>query len=240
MKKIIIGDIHGCYEAVNQLFQQLNVDFQNDQVVFVGDYTDRGPDNVKVYKFISDIKKAMGQNCTLLCGNHEDMMFNYFDSGDRCWLSHNNGGEATLQEFASEDIDINEYLDFLQDNLAFYHIDEDFNVVHAGLFDEDPRKNDKETIIWERDSFEYGLYAGKLTFIGHTPVYNPCWIQNTDKHTSVHKVFDKPNKWYKLPRNGYINIDTGCVYKNKLTAAIVENNKVMFKWIKTGNAEDDK
>ena len=45
MRRIFaIGDIHGCYDKLRALLDQLPIDWSRDRLVFIGDYIDRGPD----------------------------------------------------------------------------------------------------------------------------------------------------------------------------------------------------
>ena len=43
-----IGDIHGCLDKLRKLLGLIDVDWENDTVVFMGDYIDRGPDSKRV------------------------------------------------------------------------------------------------------------------------------------------------------------------------------------------------
>lgn len=52
MRKIIIGDVHGCYDELMELLEKVSFDKTNDQVVFLGDYLDRGPKPIEVFNFI--------------------------------------------------------------------------------------------------------------------------------------------------------------------------------------------
>ena len=59
-----IGDIHGCYEPFKQFIDKHYN--ENDLYVFVGDYTDRGPNNYEVLKTLVGINNAV-----FIEGNHE-------------------------------------------------------------------------------------------------------------------------------------------------------------------------
>lgn len=62
-----IGDIHGCYTALkNYLVDGIKDD---EFYVFIGDYLDRGIENVETLKFIASISEK--PNVVLLEGNHE-------------------------------------------------------------------------------------------------------------------------------------------------------------------------
>ena len=43
-KIFVIGDIHGCLDKLKTIMNRINIDGENDTLVFIGDYIDRGPD----------------------------------------------------------------------------------------------------------------------------------------------------------------------------------------------------
>ena len=104
MDKVIyaIGDVHGRDDLLSQLHNDIRTHHQqlhNDrdaEMVYVGDYIDRGPDSAAV------MDRAMagfdGFKTTCLLGNHEAMMLDCLDTDNRLvwdnWLY--NGGEETL------------------------------------------------------------------------------------------------------------------------------------------------
>ena len=62
-----IGDIHGCYTALNEYLKD---GLKDDELyIFCGDYIDRGIENVEVLKFLFSIMDK--KNVILLEGNHE-------------------------------------------------------------------------------------------------------------------------------------------------------------------------
>src|SRR5690606_2905461 len=72
-KIFAISDIHGCYGDLMTLYNKLPINPKKDQMVFLGDYIDRGPDSDKVIQQLIDWKKKY-PHWQVLLGNHEDMM----------------------------------------------------------------------------------------------------------------------------------------------------------------------
>lgn len=73
-----IGDIHGCYTALkNYLTEGLNDD---ELYIFIGDYIDRGIENVDCIKFMASICEK--PNVVLLEGNHEKYLKAYINDED--------------------------------------------------------------------------------------------------------------------------------------------------------------
>lgn len=68
-KLVFIGDIHGCYDTLMQ-YPDFKEGLKDDtEYIFLGDYIDRGNQNVEVLKFLSSIMDK--PNVCLLEGNHE-------------------------------------------------------------------------------------------------------------------------------------------------------------------------
>ena len=94
----IIGDIHGEIGLLDRLLENIRR-FGPDEVVFVGDYIDRGHGAREVIDRIMSLELKV----TCLMGNHELMMLNamedmgYGHSPIELW--YYNGGESTLQSF---------------------------------------------------------------------------------------------------------------------------------------------
>ena len=137
-----IGDIHGEIRLLDRLLENV-LRFQPDQIVFVGDYIDRGPHAKEVVDRIMGLETQV----TCLMGNHEMMMLNamedqgYGHSPIELW--YYNGGEATLHSFGATSFFSFQstidpvYLDFFR-NLKMSHIievDQRIKVLgtHAGI-----------------------------------------------------------------------------------------------------------
>ena len=63
-----VGDIHGEREMLEELLAKLPLR-EGDELVFVGDYVDRGPDSRGVVDVLLGFQRRYP--CTFLCGNHE-------------------------------------------------------------------------------------------------------------------------------------------------------------------------
>jgi len=196
----VISDIHGCANEFEELIKLLPLN-QNSRLIFMGDYIDRGPDSAKVVSKIIHLSEIY--ECICLKGNHEQMFLDFLLNRDseEASLFILNGGTATLASYSNENKGYYippEHLEFYK-NLKLYHIEDKHIFVHAGLPDipiEDFENYDtKSDFLWLRKTFFRSKFNWKKRVIhGHTPV-SEC-------------LFTKKR----------INIDTGCVYGNKLTA----------------------
>jgi len=217
-----IGDIHGCHDELKVILDHLENKenlTSNDQVIFIGDYIDRGDDSPGVVSTLISFKKRFPRT-EFLRGNHEDMLLSFFGYSKRipgCMYGADflrNGGTGTLEQYGKTyDEVVEAYYTRSQsfrwiprDHRRFFLnckiiIDTpDAQFVHAGLntaygLDEQAI----ETCVWDRemDWCMVNLNPEKVTVYGHTPRPNLNWH-------------------YKQLENGQaankINIDTGCVY----------------------------
>lgn len=199
MEKIYaVGDIHGCFDKLLVLMDKIDIDFDADTLVFLGDYIDRGPQSFEVVDYLSDLKKRFTK-AVFLKGNHEEMLEKYLSGEDRLTYLVN-GGQQTLESYMNrprqkdEPPIPREHLDFFK-TLKYYYETESYIFVHAGLRNKLPLENQKsEDLLWIRRQFIESKHDfGKMVVFGHTPLHEPLLL---------------PNK---------IGIDTGAVYGNKLT-----------------------
>jgi len=197
-KIFAIGDIHGCFDKLCALMDKIKIDRNNDILLFLGDYIDRGPSSFDVVEYLIDLKKHF-QKIVFLKGNHEEMLERYLSGKDRpTYLI--NGGKPTLESYVKRSRTTGshpipqEHLDFFE-SLSLYYQTDDFIFVHAGLRENIPFDEQNPTdFLWIREDFVHSEFDfGKIVVFGHTPYREPLVERNK------------------------IGIDTGAVYGNKLT-----------------------
>lgn len=75
MATIAIGDIHGNYEALDDLLRVVTPELGSaDVVVFVGDFIDRGPDTKRCIDRLLAFEDESPAEVIGLLGNHDDWM----------------------------------------------------------------------------------------------------------------------------------------------------------------------
>jgi len=93
---IAMGDVHGCSKALATLIEAIQPT-QQDTLVFLGDYIDRGPDSRGVVEQVI----ALGERCTVvpLLGNHEEMLLAALEGQSELdfWMKF--GGMAALTSY---------------------------------------------------------------------------------------------------------------------------------------------
>src|SRR6266480_7610340 len=103
MPSIAIGDIHGNLPALNDLLAQLEPALSaRDEVVFLGDYIDRGPDSRGCIDRILRFRAETAAAVVVLRGNHEDwLMSTMRDHTRHSWLLVMDA-YATIESYSSE------------------------------------------------------------------------------------------------------------------------------------------
>ena len=224
---VVITDIHGCLDDCVKLLDKLEFDKSGDRLINLGDTIDRGPQIYEVFEYFRALKEEMGDRCVLIKGNHEQMMLDATrKSADKKMykdLWYMNSGEKTVFSFISHKHKINEFREWYE-QMPYYYIEDRFQCVHACLNEEDPRKNTTETLIWGRETD----YTGKLVLTGHTPYRVPVYFYGK---SGVNTITE--GMWGKLPEKGMIALDTGCVYGNRLTGMVIEEDQFKVLSVKS-------
>ncbi|MCX7593970.1 MAG: serine/threonine protein phosphatase [Fischerella sp.] len=165
-RRIVIGDVHGHYEGLMRLLEVI-APRSDDQVYFLGDLIDRGPQSAQVVNFV----KESSYQCLL--GNHEQMLLNVLTKRIptqtiQSWLY--SGGQATVASYQEATIP-HDHLEWLN-NLPAYIDLGDVWLVHAGVDPSIPlTQQTANQFCWVRDEFhsiEQPYFTDKLIIIGHT------------------------------------------------------------------------
>ena len=74
-----MSDIHGCLDAFNTALKTIDLSDERSKLVLLGDYCDRGPDSLGVFRKIMELQKEYPGQVVALRGNHEEMLLEYCD-----------------------------------------------------------------------------------------------------------------------------------------------------------------
>lgn len=185
MAIFVIGDVHGCFNALKAVFRAAPIE-KTDTVVFLGDYVSRGPDSAKVIEWLT--KKKNSYNLILLRGNHEQMMLRARNGKKqlREWIQM--GGKSVLNSYGITDKTDwktqipDAHWELLEGTQNYFRTDE-FVFVHAGLVPGVPlNEQKKRVLLWQRGRPSKPYAPGVVTICGHTPQRSgniaqlPHWI----------------------------------------------------------------
>ncbi|HEY7031411.1 MAG TPA: AAA family ATPase, partial [Thermomicrobiales bacterium] len=205
----IIGDVHGCFDELQDLLDDLGYDVDavtcdsgevrydvrppaGRTAIFLGDLTDRGPNSVDVLKLVMDMVAAGHALC--LPGNHDDKLLRKLQ-GRNVRVAH--GLAGTLEQLDRESPAFRARVaSFLDGLVSHYTLDDGKLVVaHAGLKEEYQGRASKAV----RDFALYGDVTGEsddegfpirgdwaagyrgaaMVVYGHSAVVAPEWLNNT-------------------------------------------------------------
>lgn len=183
---LAVGDIHGMYEKLVSLMELIQFNQDDDLLIFLGDYIDRGPQSLECLDYVMNLNKQYPERVIPLLGNHEVMCLNYYrykqqsksfmsDSLDyemaHVWLD--NGGKKLKKQFEYKlgKFEREKLLRWMRMLSNHYQIG-DYYFCHAGIQPFISLDKQKEgDLLWIREGF-FDLYDGRYGTIvaGHTPV----------------------------------------------------------------------
>lgn len=218
-----VGDIHGCAGLLRSLLALIDRDASGvgRRFVFLGDYVDRGPDSKGVIDALLAIRADLPAT-VFLRGNHEQAMLDFLNAPDHNeeWLHW--GGDKTLESYGVADIWRKHPSELARElaarlpashreflgSLELWRVIGDYAFVHAGfkpgvaLADQVERD-----CLWIRAEFhnaEPDKRPSQTVVHGHHPVKKP-----------------QDSGWR-------INVDTGAVWSDALTAVVLDGTDRRF------------
>jgi serine/threonine protein phosphatase 1 len=209
MKTYVCGDIHGCFQELMNLLNIVEpMNLEENRVVFVGDYIDRGPGSFAVVEYLMGLEERFGKDHVVcLRGNHEDMCLHFYgdyENNSRQYANawHINGAIETLESYPDEEV-LQTHREWFK-NLRLRFEDDEFHYVHAGFCPGiDPEYQTNDDMMWIRYNFIQDEQDwGKKVIFGHTSF-----------------------KGVPLIMDNKIGLDTACVYGYKLTCMRMDNQQ---------------
>jgi diadenosine tetraphosphatase ApaH/serine/threonine PP2A family protein phosphatase len=197
-RTIVIGDIHGCFEELQDLLRAVKAG-PEDRLISVGDLICKGPDSRGVLEWALS---APNLECVL--GNHELRFLHYWKRNSRsAEKSYDAETYAQIGDFYEEAM---EYVSELPLTVS----GPGFTVVHAGF---DPR----EGIEWQS--------ASQLTSLRRLKDTGKAWyLSYKDPRLVVFGHWAAPDP---VVRRNAVGLDTGCVYGGALSALILPERRLV-------------
>jgi serine/threonine protein phosphatase 1 len=91
-----VGDIHGCLGELEEVVECALT--RTRQLVFLGDYVNRGRHSREVIDYLIRLDKTKGVECTFIRGNHDESLLSALYTGDVDTLLRM-GGAATIASY---------------------------------------------------------------------------------------------------------------------------------------------
>ena len=154
MATYAVGDVQGCFSELEQLLQLIDFNQHGDQLWFVGDLVNRGPESLETIRFI----KSLGDSARCVLGNHDVHLVACHAGVQSC-----KPGSSLRPVLDSPDVvDI---IDWLR-NRPLLHHDADLNwtMVHAGLL---PQWDLAEAVSCAREVEKQLQSDDYIEFLGH-------------------------------------------------------------------------
>lgn len=170
MSIFAIGDIHGCSLALETLLAVIPLQ-DNDTLVMLGDYGDRGPDTPGVFEKL--LRLGSEYHLVALRGNHDEMMLNAWSDKNAQEAWEMNGGTATIDSYGGLRRVPKTHWQFLEHHCVDYWECETHFFVHGSAYPNVP--------LWEQPAYKlhWGSFnevqpheSGKVMVCGHTSQKN--------------------------------------------------------------------
>lgn len=199
-RTIVIGDLHGCFDAAVSLLDRLQVT-SSDRLIFAGDLVDRGP------KPRECVELAMQYECVL--GNHEE--------------KHLQQRRRAAEKLSPDHLRTREALDdahyeYFASLPLFIRLPEfGAAVVHAGCFPGVPLEQQSAHHLLHLQHIKPP--APKSYWPSKAPVDHRFWTNywtGPERIVFGHSVLDRP-----LVTESAVGLDTGAVFGRGLTALVL-------------------
>jgi len=204
-KVYAVGDLHGCYTLFMKELEKINFDFQQDLIVSVGDFIDRGYENLECIQLLSEPWFIS------IRGNHEDICIRGPSSSEYKRFHKENGGEWFYLIKEEVQFYIIKLFEQLPIALELNFQNKKIGFVHAHL-----EQNDwlefKSLLLTDTNNRMIQDHA--LWGCERINIHNRQYIQvsNIDAVILGHTVFKQPFR-----RDNCYYIDTGAGHGGKVT-----------------------
>jgi bis(5'-nucleosyl)-tetraphosphatase (symmetrical) len=214
VRTIVVGDVHGCLEELDELLRLVELRPGFDRLVFVGDLLDRGPDSLGV------VRRARELRARSVLGNHEEKHLRWArGEAPRPPTRARPPARLALADLA--------WLGALP---PWLRLDGGWAVVHGGLAPAralgDQRKDEVVRLRLVDGQGEM-VVGGRGPDRGAAP-----WATRWPGPESVvygHHVHDLDTPRVDEPRPGVrcVGLDTGCCYGGRLSALLLPAEEIV-------------
>lgn len=216
MKKFVIGDIHGNYRALKQVFERSHFDYGKDMLICLGDIADGYPETPQCIEELKKLKKLV-----LVWGNHCLWLDRWLNYGAAPIIWTQQGGQATIDAYLKEAEETDgtplmvQHRDFFKQARKYYIDKRGRCFIHGGM----PVYRDRiqdcslEELVWDRNTADAVLRGLDITETRFTELYLG--------HTTTEQQTYQP-----IIKNNIILMDTGGGWGGKLSMMDIDSKEV--------------
>jgi len=213
MRTIFVGDIHGCAEEFAEILEKVAFKCDRDRLLLTGDILSRGPDPIGVWETVQQTGAEM------VLGNHDDRLLNQLRcERDGQSLEIDNPDQVRVLSLVTPVMD--GFLPWLE-AVPLFISDADFLLVHAGI---NPAKGLNGTT--RNEFLKIRTWPPVKGLDG--PRWHDCYEPDNRILVFGH---DAPGGLVEKRRSDgslyLIGLDSGCVYGNRLSAYVFEENRIV-------------
>ena len=213
MNSIVVGDVHGCGEELEELLDFVLEADPSCRIRLVGDLLTKGPEPDRVVRILDEMR-LVGVDIASVCGNHDlRLLYSLLRcrEGDLDPRSTRHDRETIERLRRADSVDL--AIDWLSEIVNRPHCTAGrATVIHAGI---DPNRGLAGTTM--HDLIHRKARSGE-----------PHWWDHYDGRDGLivvgHKPLRSPLRKMRNAEVVVVNVDTGCVAGGHLTAYRVETD----------------
>lgn len=224
---VVISDVHGCIEELDNLLETISYNKSKTRLVFVGDLVDRGPDSIGVLRRVQEL------DAECILGNHEDKHMR--------WRKHEEikvltGKPNPMNKISRNKRWLNERLteddwDWLYSLPIFIDLGGGLYVVHGGCVPGIPFVDQRISNLLRARYINDNGKPVSLTSDKLQPPNTEYWAKLWGGPESIiygHNVNSESGPRIDIHgSNVCFGIDTGCCFGGHLTAMIIYPDRVI-------------
>jgi serine/threonine protein phosphatase 1 len=223
-KTYVIGDIHSGLRALEQVLEIIPK-ASDDLYIFLGDYVDGWSEASETVDFL--IAFSEKNNCILLRGNHDELVYDFLKTKEHnpMWLNH--GGEASKKSYANlSEEKLNRHLQFYEELQNYYIDTENRLYLHAGFTNLHGPQHEyfPHSVYWDRTLWE--MVCSLDTSLSKNDMHYPKRLLLFDEIYIGHTPVTRIGKTEPVNFANVWNIDTGAAFKGPLSILEVNSKEI--------------
>lgn len=211
-RTIFIGDIHGCFDELNQLLKELEYKPISDRLISLGDLVHKGPKSSEVLDFF------ISGNLEVIMGNHDYRFLNALTGKDENYPLADKIVEVST--YSKKEI-----IRWLK-KLPLYIEDDNFLAVHGAFNPETINLCDTSSKEMMNGRYFHSTKAKVVSKMtpDNAMFLTPWYKKLKENHPDLKKtiIFGHWAKTEPVVYKNFRGLDTGCCYGGHLTAFILE------------------